>query len=243
LPPERRPADNVAVDESALRYAFKPDPYSSHSVMLDWLREGKGRALLDVGAADGLLSRRFTDLGWRVTGVERDPVAAQAGTRWCERMVVANLDREVPSLESLYDVIVFGDVLEHLADPLRVLTDFTRFLAPDGRVVVSVPNVAHFVIRLSLLAGRFDYIDRGILDHTHLRFFTERSVRALISDAGLEIVRFTATPAPLYQVLPKRFHASWLAVTHRFNAWLARTLPRLMGYQFIVIAQPKKPRP
>jgi 2-polyprenyl-3-methyl-5-hydroxy-6-metoxy-1,4-benzoquinol methylase len=236
------PADNDGVADPVSRYTFKADPYSSHSVILDWLGEGRGRTLLDVGAADGLLSRRFTERTWRVTGIECDPTVAQAGARWCDHMVVANLDREVPRLETLYDAIVYGDILEHLADPLRVLSDLSRFLAPDGAVVVSVPNVAHFVIRLSLLVGRFDYIDRGILDHTHLRFFTERSLRALVADAGLRIDRFTATPAPLYQVLPTRFHRPWLAATHRLNAWLAHSLPRLLGYQFIVLARRKEAR-
>lgn len=228
------------VDAAVSRYTFKPDPYSSHSVVLRWLGQGQGRTLLDVGAADGLLSRRFTAQGWRVTGVECDPIAAQAGAKWCERMVVANLDRDTLQLETLYDAIVYGDVLEHLADPLRVLSDMNRFLAPDGAVVISVPNVAHFVIRLSLLVGKFEYLDRGILDHTHLRFFTERSLRALVNDAGLAVEQFTATPAPLYQVLPTRFHRPWLAATHRMNAWLAHSLPRLLGYQFIVLARRKE---
>ena len=222
------------------RYEFKSDPHSSHSVMLRWLGDGGGRSLLDVGAADGLLSRKLSERGWRVTGIECDPVLAQAGAAHCERMIVANLDREVPPIESLFDVIVYGDVLEHLSDPLRVLTELNRLLAPGGFVVMSMPNVAHFVIRLSLLVGRFDYLDRGILDQTHLRFFTERSLRALVANAGLRIERFTATPAPLYQVLPKRFHRPWLAATHTLNAWIAHQLPRLMGYQFVILARRKE---
>ncbi|PYM20941.1 MAG: hypothetical protein DMD81_01065 [Candidatus Rokuibacteriota bacterium] len=222
------------------RYEFKSDPHSSHSVLLRWVGDGRGRALLDVGAADGLLSRKLTERGWRVTGIECDPVLAQAGSVHCARMVVANLDREVPVLETQFDAIVYGDVLEHLSDPLRVLTELNRLLAPGGFVVISMPNVAHFVIRLSLLIGRFDYIDRGILDHTHLRFFTERSVRALVANAGLRVELFTATPAPLYQVLPRRFHKPWLAATHAINAWIAHRLPRLMGYQFVILARPKE---
>lgn len=221
------------------RYVLKPDRYSSHSVILRWLGEGRGRRLLDVGAADGLLSRQLTACGWRVTAIEGDPALAQAGARHCERMITVNLDREIPVGEGPFDVIVYGDILEHLVDPLRVLVELDRSLAPSGFVVISVPNIAHLWIRLLLLAGRFDYFDRGILDHSHLRFFTERSLRAMLVDAGLSIERFTATPAPLYQILPVSWHRRWVAATHSINAVIARNVRRLLGYQFIVLARPK----
>jgi len=221
------------------RYVLKPDPHSSHSLILRWLGEGRGRKLLDVGAADGLLSRRLTELGWRVTAIEGDPALAQAGARYCERMITLNLDREIPVGEGPFDVIVYGDVLEHLVDPLRILVELDRSLAPGGFVVISVPNIAHLWIRLLLLFGRFDYLDRGILDHSHLRFFTERSLRAMLADAGLLIERFTATPAPLYQILPVSWHRRWVAATHSVNALIARKVRRLLGYQFIVLAHPK----
>ena len=222
------------------RYVLKPDPHSSHSIILRWLGAGRGRRLLDVGAADALLSRELTECGWRVTGIEGDPALAQAGAQHCERMVVANLDRQIPLLEGPFDAIVYADVLEHLVDPLRVLFELNRHLAPGGFVIVSVPNIAHLYIRLLLLFGRFDYLDRGILDRTHLRFFTARSLRAFIADAGLVVERFTATPAPLYQVLPKSWHKRWVAATHTVNAVIARNLPRLLGYQLIVRAHPKR---
>jgi hypothetical protein len=72
------------------------------------------------------------------------------------------------------------------------------------------------------------------------RTLVERSLRALVRDAGLEIDRFTATPAPLSQALPAGFHRPWLAATHGINAWLAHSLPRLLGYQFIVLARRKE---
>ena len=207
--------------------------------MRRWLGEGRGRRLLEVGTADGIVSERFRERGWRVTGIEKDPALAQAGARHCERMIVADLNDQIPEVGGPFDAIVYGDVLEHLVDPLSVLVELDRALVPDGFVIISVPNIAHLYIRLLLLLGRFDYVDRGILDHTHLRFFTERSLRALITDAGLAIERFTATPAPLYQVLPPSWHKRWIAVTHALNAAIARNLPRLLGYQFIVMARPK----
>jgi 2-polyprenyl-3-methyl-5-hydroxy-6-metoxy-1,4-benzoquinol methylase len=154
-------------------------------------------------------------------------------------MITLNLDREIPVGEGPFDVIVYGDVLEHLVDPLRILVELDRSLAPGGFVILSVPNIAHLWIRLLLLFGRFDYLDRGILDHSHLRFFTERSLRAMLADAGLLIERFTATPAPLYQILPVSWHRRWVAATHSVNALIARNARRLLGYQFIVLAHPK----
>ena len=219
------------------RYALKLDPHSSHFIMLAWLGAGQGRRLLDVGAADGLLSRHLTQAGWRVTAIESDPTLAEKGRAHCERMVATDLDRDLPDLDGPFDAIVYGDVLEHLVDPLRTVLGLNQSLAPGGRVVVSVPNVAHLLIRLSLLVGRFDYFDRGILDRTHLRFFTDRSLRRLLGAAGLVIVRRTATAVPLYQVTPVAWHGRLLGAVHAVSAALSRALPRLLGYQFVVVAE------
>src|SRR3989475_12610532 len=106
-------------------------------------------------------------------------------------MVVANLDREIPLLDGPFDAIVYEDVLEHLVDPLRVLSELDRHLAPEGFVIASVPTIAHLYIRLLLLCGRFDYIDRGILDRSHLRFFRARSLRAFIAYSARGSERLT----------------------------------------------------
>jgi 2-polyprenyl-3-methyl-5-hydroxy-6-metoxy-1,4-benzoquinol methylase len=223
--------------ETVPRYTLKADPFSSHSAILGWLPSGQGRRLLDVGAADGLLSRHLTERGWKVTGIEADPAMAAAGAAHCERMLAADLNRGVPALDGLFDAIVCGDVLEHLVDPATVLRALVGALAPDGDVIVSVPNVAHLWVRLSLLAGRFKYADRGILDRTHLRFFTRRSLDELLTAAGLEPVQRATTPVPLYQVAASRWHGPALAAVHTASAAAARALPRLLGYQFLVRAR------
>ena len=225
------------MDTAAPRYTLKRDPFSSHSIILDWLADGHGRRLLDVGAADGLLGRHLTERGWKVTGIEADPAMAAVGGAHCERMLVADLNRGVPALDGVFDVIVCGDVLEHLADPGAVLSALVRALAPGGDVIVSVPNVAHLWMRLSLLAGRFEYTERGILDRTHLRFFTRRTLDALLAAADLRPVRRVATPVPLYQVVAPRWHGGALAAIHALSAAAARALPRVLGYQFVVQAR------
>lgn len=218
------------------RYALKADPFSSHSVILSWLGEGRGRRLLDVGAAGGLLSRPLSARGWRVTALERDAAAARELDGACERVIVADAEA-LPPLGGPYDAILCGDVLEHLRDPARVLRAAGRELEAGGRVIVSVPNVAHLWTRLSLLAGRFEYADRGILDRTHLRFFTKRTLWELLRAGGLRARRWTATPVPLYQVVPERLHGRPLAAVHALSAAASRALPRLLAYQFVVEAE------
>src|SRR5438105_1902542 len=152
-------------------YQLKTDPYSSHSVILKYLPEGRGRNLLDVGAAQGYLARILAERGFKVTCLEADPAMAAAALRHCSKVLIADLDKDLPNLDGPFDVIVYGDVLEHLKDPAGLLGKMNGQLKPNGMVIVSVPNVAHLWVRWQLLRGKFEYADRGILDRTHLRFY------------------------------------------------------------------------
>src|SRR5262245_33435619 len=135
-------------------YQFKEDRYSSHSVILSLLGRGERRRALDVGAADGFLAELLTSRGWSVTALERDPVQAERIRGKCDEVVVADLADVGPALSGPFDAIVYGDVLEHLNDPLSAFVSVNRHLAQGGVIVVSVPNVAHVWVRLSLLFGR-----------------------------------------------------------------------------------------
>jgi SAM-dependent methyltransferase len=216
------------------------DPYSSHSVILSRAGDGKGRKLLDVGAAQGILAQRFTQRGFEVTCIEGSAELAALGKSQCREMIVADLDKPLPLLNGEFDIIVYGDILEHLRSPLEVFKGFNRSLRPDGKVIVSVPNVAHLWVRLNLLLGRFDCADRGILDRTHLRFFTLRSFRDFLRDGGLEVEEIVATPLPLLLLVPGRYHGWWLRALHGVNAAVARGWKTLFGYQFIAVARPRK---
>lgn len=220
---------------SGAPYRLKEDPHSSHSLILSRLGEGRGRRALDVGAADGFLAERLTTMGWKVTALERDAAqVARAATR-CEQAVVVDLERERPALAGQYDAIIYGDVVEHLSDPLRVMRDLNRHLAPGAVIIVSVPNVAHLSVRLSLLAGRFQYGDRGILDRTHLSFFTRRTFREFLANARLTVRELCVTPVPLPVVVPPRFHGAALAALHGLSAGAARLWPGGLAYQFVAI--------
>ena len=218
-------------------YRLKDDPHSSHSVILSRLGEGRGRKALDVGAADGFLAERLTAQGWSVTALERDPELAARARGRCKEVVVADLESAPPLLHGPFEAIVYGDVLEHLSDPGAALRALDQTLAPEGTVIVSVPNVAHLWVRLSLLAGRFDYADRGILDRTHLRFFTRRTLLDLLRSAGLSVVELAVTPVPLPLVVSPRWHGRWLSRVHALSAGAARGWPGGLAYQFVAVCR------
>jgi 2-polyprenyl-3-methyl-5-hydroxy-6-metoxy-1,4-benzoquinol methylase len=148
---------------------------------------GSNKRVLEVGCAGGHMTEALQHQGCRVVGIDVDPEAATA-SRFAEDVIMVDLDRDdlVEKLgDRRFDVALFGDVLEHLRDPLELVRRVRELLVPGGYVVVSVPNVTHVDVRLALLEGRFEYRDLGLLDRTHLRFFTADSIEDLLRDAGL----------------------------------------------------------
>jgi 2-polyprenyl-3-methyl-5-hydroxy-6-metoxy-1,4-benzoquinol methylase len=222
-------------------YRLKRDRYSSHSLILQELGEGRGRRLLDVGAADGYLAQLLTERGFDVTCVEGNPILASEARRKCACVLLSDLNREVPHIDGTYDVIVYGDVLEHLQDPLTALLQLNRSLARDGVVLISVPNVAHLWIRIQLMLGKFDYAERGILDRTHLRFFTRKSFKKFVQDAGLKLDKIHATPVPLPLIIPERYQGALFHMLHRLNAAVARLWKTMFAYQFIAVCRRSLP--
>ncbi|MGD1017739.1 MAG: class I SAM-dependent methyltransferase [Verrucomicrobiia bacterium] len=238
---ETQPRADAYYPTARLTYQSKvDDPYSSHSVILRSVGDGKGKRLLDVGSAQGVLAQRFTERGFEVTCVEGSPELAALGKDKCHEMIVADLDKPLPQLNGQFDVIVYGDILEHLRNPMEVFTGFNRCLRPGGQVIVSVPNMAHLWVRLNLLLGRYEYADRGILDRTHLRFFTLSSFRRFLSEAGLEYEWIVGTPVPLFLVVPRRYHGRWLWTLQAFNAMVTRGWKTMFGFQFVALAHPRK---
>jgi GT2 family glycosyltransferase/2-polyprenyl-3-methyl-5-hydroxy-6-metoxy-1,4-benzoquinol methylase len=160
---------------------------------------GENRRVIDFGCATGYLACLLKQKGCVVTGIEINEQAASIAEQYCERVIVCDLDitRLLDILpKQTFDVAVFGDVLEHLRDPWRILQETKELLLPQGYVVASIPNIAHGAIRLSLLQGKFDYQELGILDNTHLRFFTRKTVEELFEKSGYlsEIVDRTHLP-------------------------------------------------
>ncbi len=217
-----------------MRYPVKESAHSSHALIANLLGPGHGRTLLDVGCADGQVAERFLSLGWNVTGIEpfaRD--AALARTRGIE-IIEMGIEEALDHIEGRFHAVVLGDVLEHVPDPWAQLSRLRGICRPDAHIIISIPNIAHAFVRGQLLIGRFDYQDRGILDRTHLRFFTRRTARELVISAGLVCEEIHYSPTPVEIVIPRLLSTAWGRGLLRANAGLARMLPTLLGYQMIM---------
>jgi SAM-dependent methyltransferase len=192
-----------------------------------------GARVLDVGCATGYLGAELARRGCRVTGVEADPLAAERARVHCEAVVGDIEDaacRGELAARAPFEVVLCGDVLEHLRDPWSALGAVAALVAPGGTVVLSVPNVAHWTGRRALARGRFPYAEHGLFDRTHLRFFTRASARELAESAGLRVVqeRFAPAPIPMQARLPALRALERAAV---------RVRPELFALQVILVCE------
>jgi 2-polyprenyl-3-methyl-5-hydroxy-6-metoxy-1,4-benzoquinol methylase len=219
-------------------YEFKPFKYSSHDLVLRILdREREPLKILDVGTASGYLGKVLRQRGHYVAGIESDPEAAERAKHHYDSFQLANIETfDFPYREE-FDYIVFADVLEHLRDPAAVLRTCLPALKESGKIIISVPNVANFVVRLSLLFGKFNYNDRGILDRTHLRFFTMRTLNEMMNEASCRVLEVVPTPLPVQIVLPfteKKFFEP----LHEVHYFLTRCWKSVFAYQIVITAEP-----
>ncbi|GAC1613202.1 MAG: hypothetical protein NVS3B27_11950 [Novosphingobium sp.] len=198
-----------------------------------------GVRVLDVGCGTGsvtLIANRGR--GNTVCAIEPDPDRAAAASARGIDVHIGVLDDAYLAGRDKFDVVMSSDVLEHLPAPAELLRLFVAAARPGGLVILSVPNVAHWSVRWNLLWGRFDYAPVGIMDATHLRWFTESSLRALVESVGLEIVEMRQTAG---SDAPPYGRGLWGLIDGRVRTPLVRALtrilPRLFGVQHVVKAR------
>jgi 2-polyprenyl-3-methyl-5-hydroxy-6-metoxy-1,4-benzoquinol methylase len=215
-------------------YAFKEGDGSSHSAILKIMRGLPPGRVLDVGCSGGLFAERLEDLGHTVTGL--DFVEVPGVRDRCSEFLLADLEEGLPpQVGADYDYVVAGDVIEHLSRPEHVLRELREVLRPGGRMLLSVPNFSHWYSRLRVAFGAFGYDRRGILDETHLRFFTRSSLRRTVRAAGFDQLQVTSTGAPFWSVLGGGTVARTLGGISRL---LTRVRPTLFGYQYVAVLTP-----
>jgi glycosyltransferase involved in cell wall biosynthesis len=212
--------------------SFEAGDGSNRAVLLDLLSRREPSRILDLECADGDFARRAGELGHTVVGVA---FSQSPGVR--EKMAEfhqADLEYGVPAeVGTGFDVVVIADVLEQLSRPSRLLRDIWKVLRPGGEVLLSVPNFGHWYPRAKVLCGRFGYDRRGVLDETHLRFFTLRTLRRLVVETGFDILEEHATGVPFAALLdrPPR-------LLTKIDAGLARLRPSAFAYQHVMRLTP-----
>ena len=218
------------------RYQLKSFKYSSHYWILKLLLGEKGPLrILDVGASSGYLGSALREQGHYVVGIEKDEETAEKARAFYDSFHVRDIEEFEFPFHAEFDFIIYGDILEHLRDPAAVLQRSLPALRKSGRIIVSVPNVANLVIRLGLLLGRFEYADRGILDRTHLRFFTLQSVKKMLREASCSIDEIVPTPLPIQIVFPLTEKRIFTPL-HEVHYALVRLWKAMFAYQFVVKA-------
>lgn len=180
------------------------------------------RVVLELGCgngATGALALREGKCGAWV-GIERQGAAAGEAAGVLSDVLVGDVDSlDIPYAEASFDLLVMGEVLEHLPDPEATLRRLARLVKPGGEVLASTPNISHWGVIAGLLAGRFDYEAEGVMDRTHLKWFTPRSLKRAFEQAGLVEVRvqplgWSARSRALVAALPFR-HLFWRQIEAR----------------------------
>ena len=215
------------------RYVWKEIPGSSHDLLRRRiLALPPGLRLLDLGAAGGHLGRAVRSRCSYLAGVEPDPTLPPSAREGYDDW------REIDALHAgewdrPFDVVVCADVLEHLASPEAMLARIHQWLHLDGILLVSLPNIANISIRAALLAGRFRYADRGILDRSHFSFYTRSSARELLERSGFRVTSVEPTAMPYELAAPIASRAPLVGPIRLFAQATARAWPTLFGYQFV----------
>jgi 2-polyprenyl-3-methyl-5-hydroxy-6-metoxy-1,4-benzoquinol methylase len=225
----------------------------------------RGLRVLDVGCGSGVHGAELHRAhGHRVVGVDLSASSVEKARARLAEAYVADVTRpeEYPFHgRQQFDVVLFSDMLEHLPDPLDVLVRHCRLLAPNGQILISLPNVAIWNVRLALLFGRFEYGDTGTLDRTHLRFFTRSSFRRFLAQAGLVVSRTRVTPGILRPFVPliKRIYGkgsetdqggdsssimesapyrTYMRLLYPLERRICGLWPGLLAFQFVILARP-----
>ena len=223
-------------------YRLKTFKYNSHYWILKFLAGiRKPSHILDLGAADGYLGAILSQQGHRVVGIESDVQLAAKARPHYKNIYVADLEKFDFSQCGQFDYVLLADVLEHLRDPVSLLRRVEQCLGDGGEIILSLPNVAHLFVRLSLLFGRFEYQDRGILDRTHLRFFTLATLKRMVDEASFRILELRPTPAPVQLVFPW-VDGALFAPLHELHFCAVKLCKTTLAYQFVVRAAPKQSR-
>jgi len=206
----------------------KREPFYYFGVRDDLIRAipPQAKRILEVGCAGGMTGKALREKGFKeVVGIEVNEEVAKSGKRYYDQLIIGDVEKvSLPFEKEYFDCILYGDVLEHLLDPWQALKKHHAFLKKGGTIICSIPNIRHYrIVKKLVFKGKWEYQGDGILDQTHLRFFTLHSIRRMLEEAGFEIRSLVKRPSAAHWI-------KWL------NFLLGNRLIDLLVRQYIVVA-------
>lgn len=235
---------NNPQDQQITKYDFQvnlEDKNSSLTKILHLI--GQNKKVLEFGCSTGYFSKILKERGCQVTGIEINERAAQKAKQYCDKIIIGDiekLDYQKELGDSKFDIMIFADVLEHLKDPRETLLKVRNYLNSGGKLLISVPNIAHASVRLELLTGDFEYEDLGILDNTHLKYFTKKSILRFLDSCGFYVQSIEVVSKGLLTQTIKKF-LSKLNLENNQKLIKVFNQPEALANQYIISASLIKP--
>ena len=217
-----------------------------------------GNKILDVGCGAGLMGKEIKNKKNYVYGIDNSKVQLKIASKMLDAVKHVDIRDDDLNLPNDFDIMVFVDILEHLEDPLSCLKKFKKYLKKDGKIIVSIPNIACYNSRINLLLGKFNYANYGVLDNAHLRFFTKKTAKQLIGGAGYKIIKLDTTPyfafqifnfykklfltekgdnSLIYEVFESKTYQFYRHYIFPIENLIVKLWPGLLAYQFIIVGE------
>lgn len=225
--------------------------------------EADGAFILDVGAGRGALGEALSAMGYTVCAIESNTMAAMEASLRVDQVISADLhdidEINTQVANKRFKYIIFADVLEHVFDPLQVLRLYLPLLADDGKLLVSVPNAVNWLNRLYIMFGKFDYEMTGVMDRTHIRFFSCKSAKQMIEASRCVVEKLDSTPFIIRSFLPiikavlnkttnnkssnvkgiieSPYYQLYKKYIYPIEYWITRMMPSLLAFNIIIVAR------
>jgi SAM-dependent methyltransferase len=226
--------------EYYINYPLKLYSHSSHYQALKIVNAKDNLKILDIGSGQGLFASNISKNNYK-TGVDfipQDELTRKNFNEYYEFDLNNGLPEKIQTKK--FDYVLSLDILDLLIDYEKILRQIKMILKEDGKLIISLPNIANIYVRINLLIGRFPYSNRGILDRTHLHFFTLGLIKKVLRKNGFEIIKIKVTPIPVIEILPKFLRNNVGKLFNHLLFFISFIFKRLFGYQFIFICENQK---
>jgi 2-polyprenyl-3-methyl-5-hydroxy-6-metoxy-1,4-benzoquinol methylase len=189
--------DYIAPEDRDFKYdmgTVNKDPYEVHQRIINSVKDGS--QILDIGCSTGYLSYELKKKNCKTIGIEMDPKAVEVARKVMDHVHLGLFDDETISKlgGEKFDYVIMADVLEHIFDTKKTLSDLKKVMGPQSELLVCVPNIVHLRSRLSIFKGNFEYTNVGLMDEDHVRFFTVNSLTKIFNKNGYQVLSVTGIP-------------------------------------------------